>query len=68
MWKTDKAAYKTWVEAKIKERPERSHGFRYRGQYQEQVAKMGVTGAAENLDADPGGQEEMGVGAGGGEE
>jgi pyruvate ferredoxin oxidoreductase delta subunit len=68
MYKQDKAGYKAWVEAKIKERPERSHGFRYRGQYQEQVAKMGVAGAAENLDADPGGQEEMGVGAGGGEE
>ena len=68
MWKTDKTAYQTWVEAKIKERPERSHGFRYRGQYQEQVAKMGVAAPAENLDADPGGQEEMGVGAGGGEE
>ncbi len=67
-YKTDKVAYQAWVEAKIKERPERSHGFRYRGQYQEQVAKMGVAAAAENLDADPGGQEEMGVGAGGGEE
>jgi len=67
-YKKDKVAYKAWVEAKIKERPERSHGFRYRGQYQEQVAKMGVAATAENLDADPGGQEEMGVGAGGGEE
>jgi pyruvate ferredoxin oxidoreductase delta subunit len=69
MYKQDKAGYKAWVEAKIKERPERSHGFRYRGQYQEQVAKMGVaTSSAEQVGADPGGQEEMGVGAGGGEE
>jgi pyruvate ferredoxin oxidoreductase delta subunit len=67
-YKKDKVAYKAWVEVKIKEQPERSHGFRYRGQYQEQVAKMGVAATAENLDADPGGQEEMGVGAGGGEE
>ncbi|HET9002340.1 MAG TPA: 4Fe-4S dicluster-binding protein [bacterium] len=68
-YKKDKVAYKAWVEAKIKEQPERSHGFRYRGQYQEQVAKMGVAAdAGETVGADPGGQEEMGVGAGGGEE
>jgi len=68
-WKTDKQAYTAWVESKIKDRPERSHGFRYRGQYQEQVAEMG-TGAAEGetLEADKGGQEEMGVGAEGGGE
>jgi pyruvate ferredoxin oxidoreductase delta subunit len=69
MYKQDKAGYQAWVEAKIKERPERSHGFRYRGQYQEQVAKMGVaTPSGETVGADPGGQEVMGVGAGGGEE
>jgi pyruvate ferredoxin oxidoreductase delta subunit len=67
MYKTDKAAYKAWVESKLANRPERSHGFRYKGQYQEQVAKLGVADA-EKVGADPGGQEEMGVGAGGGEE
>lgn len=39
-WRKDKTAYKTWVQAKIKDRKERSHGFRYRGQYQEQVPEM----------------------------
>ncbi len=68
-WKTDKQAYTAWVEAKIKDRPDRSHGFRYRGQYQEQVATMGVGAeGAETLGADRGGQEEMGVGAEGGDE
>ena len=36
-WKKDKEAYKAWMEARIKQRPERSHGFRYRGQYEEQL-------------------------------
>jgi len=40
MWKHDKEAYKTWLEAKIKEHPQRSHGFRYRGQYEEQLPEM----------------------------
>ncbi len=39
-WKKDKEAYKAWLEAKIKEHPQRSHGFRYRGQYEEQVPEM----------------------------
>ena len=68
MYKTDKAAYAAWVQGKITNRPERSHGFRYRGQYKEQVAKAGAPGQeTEKVGADPGGQEEMGVGAGGGE-
>jgi len=36
-WKKDKEGYRAWLEAKIKDRSERSHGFRYRGQYEEQV-------------------------------
>jgi len=40
MWRKDKEAYKVWLEDKIKARPERSHGFRYRGQYEEQVPEM----------------------------
>lgn len=40
MWKASKEAYKIWLEEKIKVRPERSHGFRYRGQYEEQVPEM----------------------------
>jgi pyruvate ferredoxin oxidoreductase delta subunit len=66
MYKTDKQAYAAWVQEKIAERPERSHGFRYRGQYREQVARTGEAAAQpEKIGADRGGQEEMGVGAGG---
>ena len=44
MWRKDKEGYHRWLQDKIKHRPERSHGFRYRGQYQEQVAQMGELG------------------------
>ena len=40
MWRADKEGYNTWLQEKIKGRPERSHGFRYRGQYEEQVPEM----------------------------
>ena len=36
-WRTDKPAYQTHLAAWLKDRPERSHGFRYRGQYQEEL-------------------------------
>jgi pyruvate ferredoxin oxidoreductase delta subunit len=36
-WRKDKDGYHTWLDEKIAKRQERSHGFRYRGQYQEQV-------------------------------
>jgi pyruvate ferredoxin oxidoreductase delta subunit len=36
-WRKDQKGYETWLAEKIKSRPERSHGFRYRGQYEEQV-------------------------------
>jgi len=39
-WKKDKDGYKVWLKEKIESRPERSHGFRYRGQYEEQVPEM----------------------------
>jgi pyruvate ferredoxin oxidoreductase delta subunit len=39
-WREDKDGYKTWLKEKIEARPERSHGFRYRGQYEEQVPEM----------------------------
>ena len=39
-WRKDKDGYQGWLKAKIADRPQRSHGFRYRGQYQEQVAEM----------------------------
>lgn len=40
MWRKDKPGYEIWLQTKIKERPERSHGFRYLGQYEEQVPAM----------------------------
>jgi pyruvate ferredoxin oxidoreductase delta subunit len=39
-WRKDKPAYEAWLKEKIEKKPERSHGFRYRGQYQEQVPDM----------------------------
>jgi pyruvate ferredoxin oxidoreductase delta subunit len=40
MWKKDKEGYKTWLQEKIAVKPERSHGFRYRGQYEKQIPEM----------------------------
>ncbi len=42
MWKKDKPDYKKWLLEKIEHGPgpQRSHGFRYRGQYEEQVPEM----------------------------
>lgn len=39
-WRKDKDGYQNWLKETISSRPQRSHGFRYRGQYQEQVAEM----------------------------
>ncbi len=39
-WRKDPAAYKQWLEGKIKDHPERQHGFRYRGQYDKEVPEM----------------------------
>ena len=39
-WRKDKEGYKTWLNEKIEHRPERSHGFRFLGQYEEQVPEM----------------------------
>ena len=39
-WRKDKTAYKGWVQEKIKVREDRSHGFRYLGQYEKQVPEM----------------------------
>ncbi len=40
MWRHDRDAYRVWLEAKIRDRVHvaRSHGFRYRGQYEEELA------------------------------
>ena len=52
MWRKDKEDYQGWLKGKIESRPQRSHGFRYRGQYQEQIAEMaelGVAGASKKV-------------------
>ncbi|HEX9578640.1 MAG TPA: 4Fe-4S dicluster-binding protein [Myxococcales bacterium] len=36
-WRKDKPEYKSWLVKTIANKPERSHGFRFRGQYEEQV-------------------------------
>lgn len=39
-WRKDKNGYQAWLGDKIKTKEVRSHGFRYRGQYEEQVPEM----------------------------
>jgi pyruvate ferredoxin oxidoreductase delta subunit len=39
-WKKEPEEYKRWLLSTIANRPERSHGFRFRGQYEEQVPEM----------------------------
>jgi pyruvate ferredoxin oxidoreductase delta subunit len=39
-WRKDKTGYEAWLQDKIKSREDRSHGFRYKGQYEEQVPEM----------------------------
>jgi len=39
-WRKNKGTYQTWLKAKIADHPVRSHGFRYRGQYEEQTPEM----------------------------
>ena len=56
MWRKDKEGYQGWLKGKIESRPQRSHGFRYRGQYQEQVAEMaelGVEGSSKKAKEEP---------------
>jgi pyruvate ferredoxin oxidoreductase delta subunit len=40
-WKADEKKYAGWLKEKIAVRPERSHGYHHRGQYQEENAKQG---------------------------
>ncbi len=50
MWRKDKQGYKVWLGAKITDKVHvgRSHGFRYRGQYEEELAsgELELGGAA----------------------
>ena len=41
MWRKDKGGYRVWMEAKITDKVHigRSHGFRYRGQYEEELSR-----------------------------
>ena len=56
MWRTDKATYKTWMTDKIhsKEHITRSHGFRFRGQYEEEIKKELESGGIEITAGIPG--------------
>jgi pyruvate ferredoxin oxidoreductase delta subunit len=47
MWKSDKNDYGKWLQEKIAGHPERTHGFRYRGQYEEQIPEMLETAREE---------------------
>ncbi len=65
MWKADKAGYKAWVAEKIQHRPDRSHGFRFRGQYAEQVKAMAAVGTLAGGDEKVGGDDTTEASAGG---
>jgi len=39
-WKKDPQGYQEWLKTTIANRPDRSHGFRFRGQYEQQVPEM----------------------------
>jgi Pyruvate/2-oxoacid:ferredoxin oxidoreductase delta subunit len=56
MWRKDKAAYKTWLTAKIgdKATTARSHGFRFRGQYDEELKRDLDHGGVEIVAGIPG--------------
>jgi pyruvate ferredoxin oxidoreductase delta subunit len=48
MYEKDKDTYKTWLTGKIEDKvvTHRSHGFQYRGQYEEELAQLGAAGEA----------------------
>jgi Pyruvate/2-oxoacid:ferredoxin oxidoreductase delta subunit len=56
MWRKDKGTYKTWLTDKIhsKEHITRSHGFRFRGQYEEEIKRELETGGIEITAGIPG--------------
>ncbi len=57
MWKQNKESYKAWLQEKIQHKPERSHGFQYRGQYAKQVPEMLEIAGGQDA-SDTGGAEE----------
>jgi Pyruvate/2-oxoacid:ferredoxin oxidoreductase delta subunit len=56
MWRKDKGTYKTWMTDKIhsKEHITRSHGFRFRGQYEQEIKQELETGGIEIIAGIPG--------------
>ena len=56
MWRKDKGKYQTWMTDKIhsKEHITRSHGFRFRGQYEEEIKRELETGGIEITAGIPG--------------
>ena len=56
MWRKDQAAYTTWMQAKIgdKKATVRSHGFRFRGQYDEELKRELDAGGTEITAGIPG--------------
>ena len=43
MWKKDPDAYQRWFEEKVAAAIPRSHGYHHKGQYEEEIAKKGVS-------------------------
>jgi hypothetical protein len=56
MWRKDKERYRTWMAEKIGDRKAtvRSHGFRFRGQYDEELRAELDTGGVEITAGIPG--------------
>src|SRR5262245_33663222 len=56
MWRKDKAKYTTWMTEKINDKKHvvRSHGFRFRGQYEEEIKKDLDLGGVEITAGIPG--------------
>jgi hypothetical protein len=56
MWRKDKTAYKTWLLAKIGDKATtvRSHGFRFRGQYEQELVADLEQGGVEIAAGIPG--------------
>ena len=55
-WRKDKDAYRAWMQRTVGDRKAtvRSHGFRFRGQYQEELAKNFEDGGVELTAGIPG--------------
>jgi hypothetical protein len=56
MWRQDKDRYKAWLTGKITDKAHvvRSHGFRFRGQYNEEIERELETGGIEITAGIPG--------------